>query len=149
MSQVGRVIGGQRAEAFIRRALAASGVRSVAVGFVAGDRYDDGTPVAAVAAWNEFGAGPIPERPFMRRTSERLPDTLGPLIAARVDPETMTVSPGLAREIAEHAVGEMQREIGALDHPPNAPRTRKRGPGRGPLEDTGELRRRVGYRIQR
>lgn len=41
----------------------------VNVGWFEDQRYDDGTSVAQVARWNEFGtkAG-IPERPFMRRT---------------------------------------------------------------------------------
>jgi hypothetical protein len=39
------------------------------VGFLEGATYPDGTPVAAVAAWDEFGHGgnfPSPPRPFFR-----------------------------------------------------------------------------------
>ena len=48
------------------------GVREVDVGFFSTATYPDGTPVAAVAAWNEFGTQRggrphIPERPFFRR----------------------------------------------------------------------------------
>ena len=39
----------------------------VAVGFMAGATYPDGTPVAAVAFWNEFGASDTPARPFFRQ----------------------------------------------------------------------------------
>lgn len=38
----------------------------VQVGFPAGDFYDDGTPVAAAAFWNEYGTASIPARPFFR-----------------------------------------------------------------------------------
>lgn len=41
----------------------------VAIGFMEGATYPDGTPVAAVAFWNEFGHGgnfPAPPRPFFR-----------------------------------------------------------------------------------
>lgn len=41
----------------------------VQVGFLEGATYPDGTPVAAVAYWNEFGHGgnfPSPPRPFFR-----------------------------------------------------------------------------------
>lgn len=41
----------------------------VQVGFLEGATYPDGTPVAAVAAWNEFGHEgnfPAPPRPFFR-----------------------------------------------------------------------------------
>ena len=37
-------------------------------GSSAGNPYPDGTPVAAVAAFNEFGTDRIPPRPFMRQT---------------------------------------------------------------------------------
>lgn len=40
------------------------------VGFFEEDRYDDGMPVAQVAAYNEFGTRFHPERPFMRETLE-------------------------------------------------------------------------------
>lgn len=39
---------------------------SVEVGFFEGATYPDGTPVAAVAAWNEYGNGSAPPRPFFR-----------------------------------------------------------------------------------
>lgn len=38
----------------------------VRVGFLEGATYPDGTPVAAVAAWQEFGTKTIPPRPFFR-----------------------------------------------------------------------------------
>ena len=38
----------------------------VSVGFMAGATYPDGTPVAAVAFWNEFGTSRVPPRPFFR-----------------------------------------------------------------------------------
>lgn len=39
---------------------------TVNVGFLAGATYPDGTPVAAVAAWQEFGTKTIPARSFFR-----------------------------------------------------------------------------------
>lgn len=38
------------------------------VGWFPSAKYDDGTQVAAVAAIQEYGAGPIPPRPFFRTT---------------------------------------------------------------------------------
>ena len=46
----------------------------VAVGFMEGATYPDGTPVAAVAFWNEYGHGgqfPAPPRPFFRNMIEK------------------------------------------------------------------------------
>lgn len=45
------------------------GEKVLSVGFLSGAKYPDGTPVAAVAFWNEFGHGgrfPAPPRPFFR-----------------------------------------------------------------------------------
>lgn len=39
---------------------------AVSVGFMANATYPDGTPVAAVAFWNEFGGMHRPPRPFFR-----------------------------------------------------------------------------------
>lgn len=47
------------------------GKGSVKVGFLEGATYDDGTSVAQVAFWNEYGHGgkfPAPPRPFFRNT---------------------------------------------------------------------------------
>ena len=56
----------ERALMEISRQLGSGGV--VAVGFLENAKYPDGTPVAAVAAWNNFGTPnaryPIPPRPF-------------------------------------------------------------------------------------
>lgn len=48
------------------------GANSVKVGFFETSRYPDGTPVAYVAAINEFGypEGNIPSRSFMRSTTQ-------------------------------------------------------------------------------
>lgn len=42
----------------------------VAVGFMEGSTYADGTPVAAVAYWNEYGKTDQPARPFFRNMIE-------------------------------------------------------------------------------
>ena len=46
------------------------GNKSVKVGWFSGAKYEDGTPVAAIAAQNEYGNPKknIPERPFLRPT---------------------------------------------------------------------------------
>lgn len=40
------------------------------VGWFEGAKYTDSTPVAQVAAWNEFGTKTAPARPFMRPASD-------------------------------------------------------------------------------
>jgi len=41
-----------------------SGSLKVRVGIFESAKYEDGTPVAAVAFWNEYGTANIPPRPF-------------------------------------------------------------------------------------
>ena len=62
---------------------------SVEVGFMEGATYPDGTPVAAVAFWNEFGHKgpfPAPARSFFRtmiaKESPRWPDKMAALLKA-------------------------------------------------------------------
>lgn len=43
---------------------------SVKVGFFSKSTYPDGTPVAAVAYYNEYGADGIPARPFMHKAAK-------------------------------------------------------------------------------
>ena len=56
----------------------------VKVGFLSGSNYTDGTPVAQVAYWNEFGHGgrfPSPPRPFFRPMIAREADQWGEKLA--------------------------------------------------------------------
>lgn len=48
--------------------------RSVVAGFVEGAEYSDGTPIAQVAATQNFGNGKIPPRPFMTKAIEENED---------------------------------------------------------------------------
>jgi hypothetical protein len=57
--------------------LAAKMSGEVHVGFLEGATYPDGTPVAAVAFWNEFGASG-PPRPFFRRMIAKESPEWGP-----------------------------------------------------------------------
>lgn len=61
------------------------GSGTVSVGFMEGATYPDGTPVAAVAFWNEFGhAGkfPSPPRPFFRSMIAKESPTWAPKMAS-------------------------------------------------------------------
>ena len=75
--------GGRKLERFLREA-GRGGVSSVAVGFFSDAKYQDGTPVAAVAAWNEFGTKNIPERPFFRQAIAGMEDGIANIIKARI-----------------------------------------------------------------
>ena len=141
--------GGAAAKAAIRKALSASGVTSLQVGFFKNARYPNGTPVAAVAAWNEFGTVAIPERPFFRNALRRSLDPVRELVAERVDPRKMEVDPLLADEVGAYVAGQVQSEIVRLREPSNASSTIARKGSSNPLIDKGKMRQSVTWRTRR
>ena len=121
------------------------------VGFFATAKYDDGTPVAAVAAWNEFGTKRIPERPFFRQAIQGADRDLVPIIKYNLDPKTLAIDRPLAGKLGTAMKGRIQKSITVLRTPANAPSTtapRPRGKGSSnPLIDTGFMRKSVTYKI--
>ena len=135
--------GGHRLKAIIRKALAASGVENVKVGFFKHSKYNDGTPVAAVAAWNEFGTksggwgGPIPERPFFRQALLKVGPDVEKLIREKVNTETLAVDGNLAESLGEMVASEIRKSILDGKFKPLAAATlaaRQRPGFRGPLD---------------
>lgn len=97
----------------------------VAVGFMEGATYPDGTPVAAVAFWNEYGHGgnfPAPARPFFRtmiaKESPTWPGKMGKLAKA-----TDYDGPRVLALIGEDIKGALQQSITDLTSPELSPTT--------------------------
>ena len=92
------------------------------VGWFEGSQYEDGTPVAEVAAKNEMGSPSenIPPRPFMRPTiedrKEEWKKTTG-LIASRILRDKLTAEDGLDI-FGQLVAGNIRKTIGNLWHPP-------------------------------
>ena len=144
--------GGAKLNAFLRKAKAAKTVKSIEIGFFEGSKYPDGTPVATVAAWNEFGTHQggrehTPERPFIRNAIESSKDGLKMILKTTVNPRTMVVNRKTAGLLGEHMQGEIKRNITILRDPPNAPLTIARKGSSDPLLNTGDMRREVNYRV--
>ena len=151
--------GGEKLKRLLREA-GKGGVSGVKVGFFSTAKYQDGTPVAAVAAWNEFGTKTIPERPFFRNALAGMEDGIVNIIKAGIDTEKMVVDDRLAGRVGEYVAGQVQESITALKDPPNAPETvaRKRkklhgkkgvGGGENPLIDTGFMHDSVTWQVER
>ena len=140
--------GGQRLKRLLREA-GKGGVSGVQVGFFSTARYEDGTPVAAVAAWNEFGTETIPERPFFRRAIAEAEDGIAKVIRRGIDTEKMVVDERLAGRVGAHVQGEIQESITSLREPPNAPETIKRKGSSNPLVDTGHMLQSVTFVVDR
>lgn len=95
---------------------------SVNVGFLAGATYPDGTSVAQVAFWDEYGTATSPARPAFRMMIAHESPGWGALIAKAAphyeyDGEKVLKFMGL--KISE----QLQQSIVGWQDPPNAPST--------------------------
>lgn len=61
------ISGGDKLQKKLEEIARKMGGGAVKVGFLEGATYSDGTPVPAVAFWNEYGTEKTPPRPFFRR----------------------------------------------------------------------------------
>ena len=150
--------GGKKLQRLLREA-GKGGVSGVKVGFFSTARYEDGTPVAAVAAWNEFGTETIPERPFFRNALAESERGVSNILAKGIDTKKMVVDEQLAGRVGEYVQGKIQDSIVALNDPPNSPATiaqkrkklhGKKGTGGGetPLIDTGVMLHAVAWEVE-
>lgn len=131
----------------------ASNAQRVDVGFFRGSTYTDGTPVATVAAVQEFGNDRVPARSFMRTTiAER--GRQWPRAAEAV----LRVSNCNARQALETlgqvAAQEMQSKISEITEPQLAPSTVKQRLKKGserpdkPLIDTATMINALRYQVE-
>ena len=139
--------GGKKLQRLLREA-GKGGVSGVKVGFFSTAKYEDGTPVAAVAAWNEFGTKTIPERPFFRRALAEAERGVSNILAKGIDTKKMVVDERLAGRVGAYVVGRVMESISALGSPPNAPSTASRKGSTNPLIDTGMMRASVGWSVE-
>jgi hypothetical protein len=120
---------------------------SVRVGFLEGALYPDGTPVAAVAFWNEFGTTRIPARPFFRTTitdkSSEWADRLGKA-AIRYEYDGLKTMELMGQTMAE----DVQESINGWTDPANADSTIEKKGFDKPLIDTGDMLRSVDYEVE-
>ena len=124
--------GGDKFNEFIKKAGRGS-VRGVDVGIFASAKYPDGTLVAAVAAWNEFGTATSPERPALRIAIRESQKNLLKILKKRVDPKTMVVTPQIAALLGANLQGAMQQSIVSLSSPPNTESTIRAKKSSNPL----------------
>lgn len=117
------------------------------VGFFPKSIYEDGTPIASVAIWNEFGTiengGYSPPRPFMHPTYEKQKGKWKKILAdiiqkqgEKIDLKKALNSVGF---IAQQDVQDAIDDFAAHGEPRNAPATikMKAGEHHGELEESG------------
>lgn len=123
-----------------------SGRETLEIGFFENARYENGTQVAQVAFFNEFGTLRIPARPFFRnaitKNIKKWYSTLGSAIRAGRNPNNALSLVG------EQARGDIIKSITELNTPPNAQSTINAKGSTSPLIDSGLLRRSVTYKVK-
>lgn len=122
------------------------GAGKVDVGFMAGATYPDGTPVAAVAYWNEFGTSGQPARPFFRQMIAKEAGTwaekMGKLAkATNYDGQKVLALMG------EDVGGALAQSINELQSPPLAPSTIEAKGFAKPLIDTSHMINSIHYQV--
>lgn len=136
-----------------QKVLAAAKRVEVRVGFFNTATYADGTPVAYVAAIQEFGypQGGIPSRSFMRTTAaEKKPEwssLMQRALAGALNAGTVDALQNNLTQVGGLAAGDISRTISKITSPPlkdstlRARQSRKKSPGvsRKPLVDTGKM----------
>lgn len=127
---------------------------SVSVGFMEGATYPDGTSVAAVAFWNEYGKGvqskegnyfQLP-RPFFRRMIAAESPTWSKKMA-KLAKATDYNGPQVLGLMGEDIKGALQQSINDFQSPPLAPSTVEAKGFAKPLIDTTHMLNSITYEV--
>lgn len=122
---------------------------TVRVGFLEGATYPDGTPVALVAAVNEYGAPSrgIPPRPFFRNMiadkSADWPEALGKTLQATGLDQTKALE-----LMGQGVAAQLRDSIIATDTPPLAQSTIDKKGSSKPLVDSGHMLNSIDYEVK-
>jgi hypothetical protein len=141
--------GGDKLEAYLRELSAkVASASKVDVGFLEGATYPNGTPVATVAAYNEFGvpAHNQPPRPFFRNMIAEKSDAWGPTLGKLLVADKFDAGRALG-QMGEGIAGQLRQSIKDTNEPPLSPKTVKRKGFTKPLVDTGVMLGSVDYEV--
>lgn len=122
---------------------------TVRVGFLAKAKYPDGTPVAMIAAINEYGRPSVgqPPRPFFRRMIAAKQGEWPSAIAGLLKANGLDAMRAL--DLAGAAIaGQLRESIRDLTDPPLAASTIRRKGFDKPLVDTGHMLNSVDHEVK-
>lgn len=123
------------------------GEGQVNVGFMEGATYPDGTPVAAVAYWNEFGGPNRPPRPFFRKMiAAESPSWAGKM--SKLVKSQKYDSHAVLALMGEDIKGALQQSINDFSSPPLADSTIEAKGFAKPLIDTAHMLNSVAYEVK-
>ena len=117
------------------------------VGFLETEKYPDGTNVAQVAFWNEYGTIHAPPRPFFRRMIEAKSSKWGKALGKSLTSTHYDVPAALSL-MGEGIKDQLTASIVGFASPGNAESTVKAKGFDKPLVDTGQMQRAVGYDVK-
>lgn len=141
--------GGEKLAAYLDHWVRATeGNPYVKVGFLSGATYPDGTSVAAVAAFNEFGvpAHGQPPRPFFRNMVAEKAPTWSDAVAKALNSSDNDVHRALDL-VGQGIKGQLQQSIVDFSDPPLAASTIAAKGFPKPLVDTGHMMNSVDYEV--
>lgn len=139
--------GGDKLAAYLDKiAAAALKAASVDVGFMNGATEADGTLVAAVAAFQEFGTGTIPPRPFLRNTIAERSDAWAQNLGVALKRTNFNAATALG-QVGLGMRSDIQKSIRQLKDPPLAQSTIDRKGFDKPLIDTNTMLKSVTLKV--
>jgi len=116
------------------------------VGFLEAAKYPDGTPIAQVAFWNEFGTLTIPQRPFFRTTIKTKSPEWADRLAA-ILPAVGFDGPKALALLGQSMRDDVENAIAQWSAPPNAQSTIDKKGFDKPLVDKGLMQRAVDFEV--
>ncbi|RDU70416.1 hypothetical protein CQA66_08385 [Helicobacter aurati] len=133
----------------LKKALKKSDIKGIEAGFLSSAKYQDGTQVAAVAYYNNFGTANIPARPFFSKCVAKNTNKwffmLSDMLKKNRKNE-LNINQCLDM-LGNVIVSDIQESITQLKEPPNKEKTIKEKKSTNPLIDTGLMRKSVTYRL--
>lgn len=143
------------------KVLDAAAQKEVRVGFFETSQYADGTPVAYIAAIQEFGypEGNIPPRSFMRTTEaekkQQWGNNIAGALADAIEKKSVSVLQNNLEQVGGAAAGDIARTISKIQSPPLAESTLynrshrkvRRTDSTKPLVDSGKMLQSVTYEV--
>ena len=137
--------GGEKLQAHIRgMAQKLSAGKTLRVGFLETAKYPNGTNVAQVAFWNEYGTQDIPPRPFFRTLIAEKSSSWGRNLGVALT-ETNNDTTKALLKVGAHINDQLTNSIRNFSSPGNAPSTIAKKGFDKPLLDTGFMESEKGH----
>lgn len=117
------------------------------VGFLEGETYPDGTNVAQVAFWNEYGTIKSPPRPFFRQMIAAKSPGWGAALGKNLIATSYNADAALKR-VGGGIKDQLTKSIVDFSSPNNAESTIAKKGFDNPLIDSGQMQRAVDFDIK-